>query len=98
MTKYILIEHADGNDPWQLRIFDTAEERVQATVEATLGPDGKREDMRAELATLTEYKRLHFEGDPSLEWIDADVPQIESLQREIGDLKSSNPYRLRTHG
>ncbi len=74
--KYILLEHANGNDPKVLRIFDTPEARAQATRNAILGdPEG---DIMAiecpELDTLAQCGIVHFEGDPSVEWIDAIVP------------------------
>ena len=81
--KYILIEHADGNDPYQVQIFNTPQERERATVEAIMGPDGKREDVTGDMETLMEDKILHFEGDPSLEWIEADVPELTLLTQTL---------------
>ncbi len=70
--KYILLEHADGNDPKVLRIFDTPEERIKATREAIVGEANN--DPVPELNTLAQCGIVHFEGDPPLEWIDAIVP------------------------
>lgn len=73
--KYILLQHADGNDPKQLRIFDTVDARARATREALIGPhDDDNKDVQCpELLTLATDGIVHFEGDPSLEWIDAEV-------------------------
>lgn len=78
--KYILIEHADGNDPKQLRIFDNVADRATATREAILGPpDAHNKDMQCpDLLILADEGRVDFEGDPSLEWIDAEVDIITS--------------------
>lgn len=73
--KYILIEHTDGNDPIQLRIFDNVADRAKATREAILGPpdDDNKETDCPDLLTLAADGRVDFEGDPSLQWIDAEV-------------------------
>ena len=73
--KYILLQHADGDDPKQLRIFDTVDARARATREALIGPpDDDNKDVQCpELLTLATDGIVHFEGDPSLEWIDAEV-------------------------
>jgi hypothetical protein len=73
--KYILLEHADGNDPKQLRIFDTPDARARATREAILGPpDADNTNLPCpELLTLATDGIVRFEGDPGLQWIDAEV-------------------------
>ncbi len=71
--KYILLEHADGNDPKQLRIFDTVDARARATREAILGTIADTDEPCPELLELATEGIVHFEGDPSIEWIDAEV-------------------------
>lgn len=72
--KYILIEHGDGN-PKQLTIFNTVEDRAKATREAILGPsDEDNKNIQCpELLKLATDGVVTFEGDPPLEWIDAEV-------------------------
>ncbi len=73
--KYLLIEHADGNDPKVVTIFHTQEARETATVNAIMGASTE-EDRRVcaeDIAELKENRSVTFERDPSLEWIDAEV-------------------------
>lgn len=81
--KYILLQHADGNDPKQLRIFDTVDARARATREALIGPadDDNKDEPCPELLTLATDGIVHFEGDPSLEWIDAEVSICRGTRR-----------------
>jgi hypothetical protein len=78
--KYILIEHGEGNDPKQLRVFDTLADRARATREAILGPpDAQNKDLPCDdLLELATDGIVHYEGDPSLEWIDAEVTQQDA--------------------
>ncbi len=73
--KYVLLEHADGNDPKQLRLFDTVDARARATREAILGaPSADNKDTPCpELLELAANGIVDFEGEPSLEWFCADV-------------------------
>jgi hypothetical protein len=84
--KYILIEHSDGNDPKRLQIFDTVDARARATREAILGPpDDANEGPCPELLKLSVDGIVHFEGDPSIEWIDAEVGKTER-EHELEEL------------
>lgn len=73
--KYLLVEHGEANDPTIVRIFDTPHARAKATREAILGPpDEANKDLPCpDLLTLAECGRVEFEGDPPLQWIDAEV-------------------------
>lgn len=73
--KYVLIEHADAGDVPKISIFESVAARAIATRAAILGhptEDNKNEDC-PELLTLAEDGRVDFEGEPSLEWFDAEV-------------------------
>ncbi len=78
--KYILIENGEG--PKRMRIFDSAEERAIATRSAIIGPPD--EDNRLmdcpEIMQLSEDGFVTFEGDPGLEWINAEVDSITNMQ------------------
>ncbi len=89
MTKYLLVEYGDGG-PHQVSIFDDVGARSKATREAILGPpDEYNKDTDCpEILELAENGSITFEGDPPLQWIDAEVPQLESLTKERDELKS----------
>jgi hypothetical protein len=73
--KYILIEHSDGAEPKQVHIFDTVDARAIATREAILGPPtaSNKDTNCPEFLELASCGIAHFEGDPPLEWVDAEV-------------------------
>lgn len=69
--KYILIENSDGNDPKKVSIFLSSASRAKYTRELILADD--YESPCPELIRLENDGIVTFEGDPSLEWIDAEV-------------------------
>jgi len=72
--KYLLIENADGYAN-RVRIFNDPGERAKATREAILGPpsDDNKDLPCPELLKLAADGVVDFEGDPSLQWIDAEI-------------------------
>lgn len=83
--KYLLIEHGEALDPHRVRIFEHVDARARATREAILGPPNEQNQDTPcpELLTLSTEGRVDFEGDPSLEWIDAEVVDEAKTPREL---------------
>lgn len=82
--RYILIEHGEGSDPKRLRIFNTVDARARATREAILGPPSEEnKDLPCpELLTLATDGIVDFECDPSIEWIDAEMPRASDDEKQ----------------
>ena len=64
--KYLLIEHGDGTDEAVLTICDTPETRERLTRAAI---SDEPSDADSDIEQLRENGIVHFEGDPSLEWL-----------------------------
>lgn len=97
--KYLLVEHGDAGEPKRIRIFETAGGRAHATREAILGPDNAGKYC-PELLELAASGCVHFEGDPTLEWIDAVVEHERlnpSLLAGVTGLTSPNYPELNQH-
>lgn len=74
--KYLLIEHSDGLDKPVVTVCLTSQRRDMLTIRAIYG-DHAVESVSLEVDTIPEIETLrkegivHFEGDPSIEWLDA---------------------------
>jgi hypothetical protein len=64
--KYLLIEHGDGTDEAVMTICDTPETRERLTRAAI---SDEPSDADSDIEQLRENGIVHFEGDPSLEWL-----------------------------
>ena len=73
---YILVAHGSGSDSAFVGIYKDQVSRNRATMYAIFG-ESVRPDQEvgflAILEKLKEDKWYHFEGDPPLQWIDADM-------------------------
>lgn len=80
--RFILIEHGEAGEPKRLTAFRTNAERETATLDAIFGEhEPVTPEMRRTMAVLYGDRVIHFEGDPSVEWIDAYVVNAEAEQR-----------------
>ena len=73
MLKYLLIAHPDGRGVASVTVCDTEAERDRATLAAIYGKaEDAGEAAPHELAELRKEGWLRFEGDPPLQWVNAD--------------------------
>jgi len=85
---YLLIEHGDGTAPKKITFCDTFRERELLTLRAIYSdPEALDPEKVAipELRDLRDKGICHFEGDPSIEWMDASH-SVSRLLMEIGEV------------
>lgn len=97
---YLLIEHGETGEPTVITIYETKSAREMATMFAIFGGvesvNGSHdEEIRKTLEALSDGRRLDFESDPSIEWIDAQcafasapalaarVKELEAVLKEL---------------
>lgn len=71
--KYLLIAETDDNNrTFQVFIFENEEQRIKQTLQLIFGnPEDESIEAQYTIELLKEEHRISFEGDPSIEWIDA---------------------------
>jgi hypothetical protein len=97
---YILILNGEGNDPRQVKVFDSPDARARATRDAILDPDSIENQgvPCPDLLTLASEGVVHFESDPSIEWLDVEIPNVPekvgAVLREFADqVQNQEPRR-----
>lgn len=74
--KYLLIEHPEAGNKAIVHVCDSPVARERQTAEALYDKGdvrGHEEEFGGQLMVLANEGKLHFEGDPPLEWLDAEV-------------------------
>jgi hypothetical protein len=72
MIKHILIAHRDAGDPARVVICDTEDQRVRETLAELNGDPEYPDYYEADLRDLREDGWMRFEGDPPLQWVNAE--------------------------
>lgn len=92
--RYLLIQRGESSDPTAVTTYATKAAREMATLFAIFGEyesvNGSHElEMRTTLEVLAEHGRLDFEGDPSIEWLDAYVENAPTPTGKESDAQCS---------
>lgn len=86
--RYLLIIHGEGSDRAHAIVCDTEAERELETKKAIYGSpeDADAECWAKELAELKDDGWLRFEGDPPIQWVNAEVSSDDRLWHRLSSI------------